>query len=178
MDSCPFCFFGGNVENIEIKARFPDRATGIALAKSLGASDEGTLHQIDTYFNAHRGRLKLREINGAEFQLIYYERPDEQGPKTCAYHIVPILDPNACKAMFDQAAGIWKVVEKQRALFLFEEVRIHFDHVSGLGDFLEFEGVVQNAASKPSTAAKVEQLVHQFGIAPQDLLSVSYSDML
>ena len=64
------------MQNIEIKATFPDREKGIALAKSLGARDEGSLHQIDTYFNVSRGRLKLREINGDEFQLIYYQRPD------------------------------------------------------------------------------------------------------
>jgi predicted adenylyl cyclase CyaB len=166
------------MKNIEIKAKFPNRERGIALAKSLGASDEGTLHQIDTYFNVDRGRLKLREINNSEFQLIFYERPDEDGPKTSSYQIVPVPDPQLLKAVLDQAIGIWKVVEKYRVLFLLDEVRIHLDHVSGLGDFLEFEGVIQNEASKDATRAKVDQLVIQFGLSPNDLLSGSYSDMV
>ncbi len=166
------------MENIEIKARFPDREKGIALAKSLGASDEGTLHQIDTYFNVNRGRLKLREIDGVEFQLIYYERPDEHGPKTSRYEIVPVSDPQAFKAVLDHAIGIWKVVEKKRELFLLDEVRIHLDRVTGLGDFLEFEGVIQSEEMRNATQAKVERLTHQFGLAPTDFVRGSYSDLI
>lgn len=165
------------MQNIEIKATFPDRERGIALAKSLGASDEGTLHQIDTYFCVRRGRLKLREIDGTEFQLIYYERPDQTGPKTSAYHIVPIADPRALKVALGQAVGIWNVVEKHRALFLFEEVRIHLDQVTGLGGFLELEGVVHKGQSKDATQSKVEYLMGQFGLTRQDLVPGSYSDM-
>jgi len=165
------------MQNIEIKAKYPSPEKGIVLAKSLGASDEGILHQIDTYFNVDRGRLKLREINDSEFQLIHYERPDEDGPKTSSYSIVPVPDPQALKAVLGQAIGIWKVVEKRRQLFLYDEVRIHLDHVTGLGDFLEFEGVIQHDASKDATHAKVEWLVNQFGLTSQDLLSGSYSDM-
>ncbi len=167
-----------DMQNIEIKATFPHREKGIALAKSLGASDEGALHQIDTYFNVKRGRLKLREINDVESQLIYYERPDEDGPKTCAYEIVPVPDPVALKAVLDQSIGIWKVVEKHRLLFLYDEVRIHLDRVVGLGDFLEFEGVLQSEATSAVTQAKVEHLVAAFALSPDDLLSGSYSDMI
>jgi len=166
------------MENIEIKAKYSDPERGIAIAQSIGASREGTLHQVDTYFNVDRGRLKLREINDSEFQLIFYERPDEEGPKTSTYQIVPVPDPKLLKTVLGQAIGVWKVVEKRRVLFLYEEVRIHLDHVSGLGDFLEFEGVVQSEASKDATRAKVDQLVIQFGLTSDDLLSGSYSDMV
>lgn len=166
------------MQNIEIKATFPDREKGIALAKSLGASDEGSLHQVDTYFNVQRGRLKLREINDIESQLIYYERPDEDGPKTSAYEIVSVPDPVALKAVLDQSIGIWKVVEKHRLLFLYDEVRIHLDRVIGLGDFLEFEGVLNGESSTDATRAKVEYLATAFALSPADLLSGSYSDLI
>src|SRR5205807_2678558 len=47
--------------NLEIKAVDPDPEATLAAALALGARDEGTLHQRDTYFHAVQGRLKLRE---------------------------------------------------------------------------------------------------------------------
>ena len=70
-----------NMENIEIKARYPDLDRGKKLAKAAGASYEGVLRQVDTYFIVANGRLKLREINGERSELIYYERAACVGPK-------------------------------------------------------------------------------------------------
>lgn len=166
------------MENIEIKAKFADLDKGVALARTLGATDEGVLHQIDTYFNVREGRLKLREINTERAELIFYKRTDEDGPKSSRYQILPIADPNSFKAMMDEAVGIWTVVEKHRRLFLYDEVRIHLDDVSNLGTFLEFEGVVQNEATKDATGEKVRYLLREFSVLEADLLSGSYSDLL
>ena len=47
--------------NLELKATDPDPAATLEAALALGAADQGTLHQRDTYFHAVQGRLKLRE---------------------------------------------------------------------------------------------------------------------
>lgn len=47
--------------NIELKARFLDLAAGSRAARAMGATLHAVERQLDTYFNAPRGRLKLRQ---------------------------------------------------------------------------------------------------------------------
>lgn len=51
--------------NLELKAWDRDPARSLEVCESLAAEDKGTLIQRDTYFDARRGRLKLREEPGA-----------------------------------------------------------------------------------------------------------------
>jgi hypothetical protein len=83
--------------NIELKARDPDPARSLQVSLDMGASDEGWLHQTDTYFRVPHGRLKLRE-EGAVAQLISYERSDETVARESRYRLVPVSDP----------AGSWR----------------------------------------------------------------------
>ncbi len=166
------------MQNIEIKAEFPDLQLAKSRAESAGSVTHGTLHQIDTYFNVASGRLKLREINGNECQLIFYQRPDAAGPKTSAYQISPVPNPSTMKAVLTPALGVWKVVEKKRELYLHDEVRIHLDRVTGLGDFIELEGVVTQPELFDAIQRKVEDLMDHFGLSAENLVAGSYSDLL
>ncbi len=166
------------MENIEIKACYPDLPKAHSIAEKIGATFEGVLLQTDTYFNVANGRLKLREINSKDGELIYYERPNQAGPKSSNYEICSIQDPAQLKATLALALGVLVVVEKKRDLYLYEEVRIHLDSVASLGAFLEFEGVVEKAISRDVAQQKVEWLLTQFQIAPGDLIESSYSDMI
>ncbi len=166
------------MENIEIKARCADLVHAAKVAADLGAYHSGVLHQIDTYFVVSEGRLKLREINGEESQLVFYQRPNASGPKSSHYQIHPIENPADLKQMLAAALGIWKVVEKHRQLYLFDEVRIHLDEVAGLGSFLELEGVVSENVAREETAGKVRKLMQHLAIVPDDLVELSYSDLV
>jgi hypothetical protein len=43
----------------------------------MGAHKQGTYRQVNTYFNAHTGRLKLREVDGEPTSmLVYNDRED------------------------------------------------------------------------------------------------------
>ena len=166
------------MQNVEIKARCADLASAKKIALGLGAQFAGELQQTDTYFNVARGRLKLREINGRESQLIYYERPDESAARLSNYHIFPVTNPELLKAMLNGALGIWRVIEKQRELYWFENVRIHLDHVEGLGDFIEFEGILESADQTREVQGKVAKLQQNFHISSSDLIGLSYSDLV
>jgi len=166
------------MQNIEIKARCDDLGAAKAIAENLGAHFEGVLHQVDTYFKVSRGRLKLREINSRESQLIYYQRPDDLGPKVSSYQIYPIQNPVDLKAILESALGIWRVIEKTRELYWLDGVRIHFDRVSGLGNFIEFEGIVQAADEKNKVETKVRELIAAFNIPAAARVNGSYSDLI
>jgi adenylate cyclase class IV len=59
-------------------------------------------------------------------------------------------------------------------------VRIHLDRVDGLGDFIEFEGVVDSDGDGDLERFEklLTELRHSFGIGEGDLLEGSYSDLL
>ncbi|MGE3805010.1 MAG: adenylate cyclase, partial [Gemmataceae bacterium] len=59
--------------NLEVKARCGDLARARQVVQEL-CGPPRVEHQVDTYFQVPRGRLKLREIDGQEAALIAYER--------------------------------------------------------------------------------------------------------
>ena len=102
------------------------------------------MHQIDTYFNVPEGRLKLRE-EGLDFaSLIFYHRSDMAESCYSDYHICQIQDLDSFKLILSNALGTKVIVEKTRDLWYFGNTRVHLDHVSGLGDFIELETVLRN----------------------------------
>ncbi len=163
-------------ENLELKARLRDPADVLARALALGAVDQGVLHQRDTYFPARRGRLKLREIAGAEAELIAYDRGDSGAAALSRYVRAP-ADPGLAEAL-DAALGTRLVVAKQRRLLMFENVRIHLDEVEGLGAFLEFEAVLGPSDTREAGESKLARLQSELGIGAADLVAVGYADLL
>lgn len=148
------------------------------MCEDLGAEDRGTLIQKDTYFETARGRLKLREEAGADAHLIAYERPDLPGHKESRYRIVRVDDPTELREALSAVLGISVVVSKARRLFVLTDIRIHLDRVDGLGDFIEFEGVVSGDGDPDRFAPLLADLRRSFGIKEDNLLCGSYSDLL
>jgi len=157
--------------NLEIKARDADPRRTLEAALALGAEDGGELTQRDTYFAGARGRLKLREQTPGEAELIQYRRPDEEGPRTSEFRLVPVAEAEALKQALDAALGRLTTVEKRRRLLLWEGVRIHLDEVEGLGSFIELE-----ASDDGDQEAKVERLREALSIG--EPIAGSYSDLL
>jgi predicted adenylyl cyclase CyaB len=137
-----------------------------------------TQHQVDTYFQCRRGRLKLREINDQRAELIWYERANQKQPTASHYGLVPVDDPMALKQALAATVGIRVIVEKQREIYLHHNVRIHLDRVVDLGTYLEFESVLSDDIDAKSGTAQVNFLIGEFGIAEDDLCTGSYAEML
>jgi predicted adenylyl cyclase CyaB len=136
-------------------------------------------HQVDTYFVTARGRFKLRESSLSGPQLVPYLRPDQHGPKRCDYRVVPVDDPAGLKKLFTEILGVHRVVDKQREIFLFENVRIHLDRVEGLGSFLELEAVFDGSpAAEAEQQKKVDWLMKELRIGRADLLATSYEALV
>lgn len=163
--------------NVELKARDPDPAATLAAALAHGASDEGYLHQRDTYFGAGEGRLKLREEDGGAV-LIAYARADRATARTSAYHLAAVTDPAATTAALDAALGITVVVAKQRHLLLWDDVRIHLDTVDGLGTWVELEAVAPFDSDLSAEHAKVAELRAVLGITDDRVVERGYAAML
>ena len=161
--------------NLELKTVDPDPPRTLAAALALdGIEDRGVLRQRDTYFHAVSGRLKLREawVGGTPSvaELIAYARVDREGPKVSHYRIVPVHDPVELTAALADVLGVRAVVEKERRLLLWRNVRIHLDRVARLGAFVEFEAVAASIGGLEAEQAKVEELRRALGLGDDGLL--------
>src|SRR5205814_5422120 len=135
--------------------------------------------QIDTYFHAPHGRLKLREINGRErCELIAYSRPNNTAARASDYLVVPVPHPAALKAALSSALGIRGEVRKRRELLLWHNVRIHLDDVASLGTFVEFEAVISSADDEAASRSRLQTLYEAVRIREAHLIAESYSDLL
>ncbi len=165
--------------NVEIKARCKDAGPVRDYLVSNGAILKGTDHQTDTYFNVPNGRLKLREGN-IENNLIFYERPDQAGPKQSAFQLVHVPDAAGLKKSLAAATGIKVIVEKIREIYYIGNVKFHIDEVPGLGSFVEIEAGNISAPEMDAVQLKAQCdfYLTAFGIAEKELVEVSYSDLL
>lgn len=166
------------MRNIELKSRLSDLSAAREVARAIATKQLGLQEQADTYFHCPNGRLKLRQIEHSPAQLVWYARPDEEGPKASDYRLVPVTNPETLKAALADAYGIWCVVRKVREIYLYHNVRIHLDEVEDLGTFLEFEAVLGPNVDDEKGRAQLADLRQRFSISDADLLAVSYSDLL
>jgi homotetrameric cytidine deaminase len=164
--------------NVELKATDPDPARSLAVCLELGAADEGTLFQRDTYFRVPEGRLKLREQEPGGAVLIQYRRADRPEARESRYRLIEVEDAGATRSALDEALGTLAIVEKERRLLLWEGVRIHLDKVEGLGSFVELEGVAPERSDLSGEHDRVARLTEALGIEDSTILSDSYSDLV
>ncbi len=164
--------------NLELKARCEDLGKLRERCESLGAEGQEPERQVDTYFNANHGRLKLRESLDAGAELIHYIRDDVAGARDSYYDLYPVEDPEGLKAMLTNALGVSMTVAKRRQTFVLGNVRIHLDKVQGLGGFVELHGSIDEPGELPLVADEVQGVQQALGIEPQSLVKESYATLV
>ena len=164
--------------NIEIKARARDFDKIRRRAEQLSDTPVEVILQEDIFFNTPQGRLKLRVLSEDKGQLIYYTRPDQEGPKRSDYHISLTSDPENLKRVLELAYGIRGIVRKTRYLYLVDQTRLHLDDVEGLGQFMELEVVMRDGQSDAEGQLIAEGLMAALGVKRSDLLEGAYMDLL
>ncbi|MEO0731884.1 MAG: class IV adenylate cyclase [Bacteroidota bacterium] len=165
---------------VEIKARTSRTAEQRALLLARQADFRGTDHQIDHYFNVPTGRLKLRSGN-IEHSLIHYQRANQAGPKDSAVSLTRLgsqKQADQLAATLNAALGTWVKVDKQREIYFIGNMKFHLDVVVGLGNFLEIEAIGERADERESLLAQCEAYMAYLGVRPEELVEVSYSDLL
>lgn len=164
--------------NVEIKAKCDQPAAIRNYLQKNNAEYKGLDEQADTYFNVTKGRLKLREGN-IENNLIWYERANDAGPKNSHFHLVKVEDAVGLKLVLERSIGIKVIVKKRREIYYISNVKFHIDEVPGLGSFVEIEaGNILADLSRGQLKEQCDFYMKEFNIQPEDLINVSYSDML
>lgn len=163
--------------NLEFKVRCESLEALRPGLEKLKAMHRETVHQVDTYFQAPKGRLKLRELAETdEGWLIYYERPNQPESRYSQYQLCEIADCTALKTLLTAALGIKTVVEKRREIWMFHNTRIHLDIVSHLGQFVELETIFQGQTD--AEAVKEHQHVKtSLNLDAAEPIASSYSEL-
>ncbi|MDZ4795476.1 MAG: class IV adenylate cyclase [Bacteroidota bacterium] len=164
--------------NIEIKAKCADPSYVRNYLLLNGADFKGIDEQTDTYFNVNNGRLKLRE-GIIENNLIFYERSNQAGPKNSHFQLVKVEDAAGLKKVLGTSNGVKVVVKKSREIYYIRNVKFHIDEVPGLGSYVEIEaGNRFEDIPEEELKRQCDFYMLAFGIKEEDLMEVSYSDLL
>lgn len=170
-----------NMRNVEIKATVSNLPALLKKAKLLSNSEGTVIHQHDTFFKTPQARLKLRELTQTgDAQLVYYDRPDTEGPKTSWYELsaIPKESVASLKTILDKVLGAAGTVTKQRHLFMVGQTRVHVDEVEGLGSFMELEVVLEEGQSSEEGDRIARDLMDKLGVGEGDLIAGAYFDKL
>lgn len=164
--------------NIEIKAKSNNQDEIREILKSKNADFKGVDRQIDTYFKVNNGRLKLRE-GKIENHLIHYQRENKEGPKQSDVSLFKSDPKSSLKEILTKALGVLVVVDKQREIYFIDNVKFHIDIVKDLGTFVEIEAIDNDGTfGKDKLLEQCQFFLDLFKISQEDLISVSYSDLL
>ncbi len=167
-----------NFKNIEFKAKVKDIDSLERQLKTLSPVYKGLDHQIDTYFNVHRGRLKMREGN-IENALIHYERDDTAEQKQSDVILYRHDPDQSLRDILILHLGIKAVVDKKRKIYFIDNIKFHFDVVKGLGTFVEVEAIDQDGSYDVDALKKqCDKYFQFFELEKSDLVDVSYCDMV
>lgn len=168
---------GVSMKNLELKATLSNKEA-LKKVKELNIKESYDFEQVDMYFNVSSERLKLRIINGKEYELISYSRPDILSAKDSNYEIYVSQEPEKLQMMLISTLGLKVTVEKRRKVFIYNDCRIHVDNVVDLGEFIEFEVVMIDGRTEEEAQQLMQFLMNHFQITDEKLIHCSYSDLL
>ncbi len=166
-----------DILNIEIKVRVPSTHKIREILLSHNAVSFGIDHQIDTYFEVPKGRLKVREGN-VENSLIYYERSNKAEARESDILLEKLNDNSNIKNILNKVLEPKIVIDKRREIFFIDNVKFHIDEVEGLGRFIEIEAISENSQfTKAYLEQQVENYSKIFNLKKKNILNLSYSDL-
>ncbi|XP_020293805.1 uncharacterized protein LOC109859704 [Pseudomyrmex gracilis] len=168
------------MRNVEIKARIRNIDDTISKAETVSDTSKTIIKQHDTFFKAKEGRLKLRKFEDGSAELIFYKRPNVQGP-TLSDYTKATLNSDVVESIVDilsQSNGVLGVVQKTRNLYMVGQTRIHIDEVDGLGYFLELEVVLREDQDIKAGQKIADDLMRALSIEKDDLIAEAYIDLL
>lgn len=167
------------IKNFEFKARVNSLEEYENQLLRLNPKDFGIEHQIDTYFNAQKGRLKLREIIGKESKLIDYNRENILGSKKSDILLYKHESNESLKNILINQFGIKVIVDKKRKIYGINKVKFHFDTVKQLGTFIEVEAIDEEGKySLNELKSHCNYFYNYFNIQEHQIEKYSYSDLL
>ena len=166
------------MKNFEIKYQISSWADiHTFLSNHHDFSYQWSAEQNDIYFRVPRGRLKLRLQIDTSPELIFYQRPDSKECRESVYDIYFPSNADLLKQILEKTLGVKSVIHKKRSLFMFRNVRIHLDQVTELGNFMEFESVIDDKTDEETARRNLQDLMSVFSSFDLVPVEKSYTDL-
>ncbi|MEK6494481.1 class IV adenylate cyclase [Myroides odoratimimus] len=165
------------LQNVEFKACVADLDSIEDKLKGIELVLEGVYRQVDTYYNAPIGRVKLREY-GEFSSLIYYDRKNGEEAKSSDVIYYKHENNPALGAILELQFGIKVKVSKIRKVLKYKNVSIHLDQVDGLGCFVEVEACNVGVERGVDLKQQCDDFFKLMELTKEDLVAVSYSDLI
>lgn len=163
------------VENLELKAelRDPDLAEGLLVR--AGALRVARVAQSDTHYRVGDGRLIRRRTQDEPVEWIRYHRPVSAPIRPSRFTIY--TDEEARVRFGVRPLPVWMIVNKRRAMWVHDALRVHLDEVVGLGRFIEIEALV--TAKRPADVCRsaIGALRDRLAPALGEVLAGGYADL-
>ena len=167
-----------NIKTFEFKAKVDNIEKLETKLLTLNPKYQGLDHQIDTYFNVSKGRLKLREGN-IENSLINYNRENISGSKQSDIILYQHEPDIALKDILELQLGVRIIVDKKRKIYFINNVKIHFDKVENLGTYIEVEAISNKEEfTIEELKSQCDKYFDFFELRKSSLVDKSYSDLI
>ena len=164
------------MQSVEWKAEIRDPSIVRALVRRMGAVHASTLAQLDTYYRVIDGTLLKREIKGEAPEYIHYLRPSGVRPRHTRFTLYS--EEQAAERFGSRPLPVWVVIEKQREVWLLDQLRIHLDDVQNLGRFVELEALVTPNQSISECEANIARLRTALGPFVSEPVAKGYADLM
>jgi len=162
-------------KNLEIKIKLENASHINSIRNSLNKLSRSAEKQTDIYYKVKNGRLKLRIINDKEGSLILYNRAENKGKRISHYTISKTKDFMELDFILSRQFEILVKVYKLREIFISDNIRVHLDKVSGLGNYLEIEIIYSDLKEANKQMA---DLISRLSLDEKKFIKNSYSDLL
>ncbi|KAK0394477.1 hypothetical protein QR680_000761 [Steinernema hermaphroditum] len=169
----------GFVKSITMKARVADLGAMSETIFTLTDSQGESAAQEDIYFNVANGHMKLRINHPSNHYgtLIHYKNNYRSGINISEARVTTIDDVEPIRNTLGTALGILGITEKERRVYVKDNVRINLDEVDKLGLYVYIE-VFTNAQDVSAPMKSIMDIQKQLGIPDKDVIAQSYIDML
>ena len=170
--------------NVEIKVQLSDFNKTFNhlkdLCKNQKIREVSTIYQIDTFFNSDNGRLKIRQFNDNQGEVIWYNREDTIYAKLSEYIKIELGEKSLknFKEVLSRSNGVTTEIINERILFMCGQTRIHFDNVEDLGYYLELEVVLSNEQSVEYGKSIANEILLLLELEKDPLIDCAYVDLL
>ncbi|TMS33953.1 hypothetical protein L596_001631 [Steinernema carpocapsae] len=172
---------GDFVKSITMKARVDDanfeEMSGAIFCFTDSQGESAT--QSDVYFKVSHGRMKLRVNCPSQNYgtLIHYKQNYRSGINISEARVTSLDDVHPIRNTLTTALGVLGTIEKERRVYVKNNIRINLDDIDKLGLFVYIEVFTeeQDVTAPMKTVMDIQKLL---GIEDKDVVAQSYIDML
>ncbi len=170
---------------VEVKIKLKDLNEFKKKLLELGVKRLGEWFEEDIYFKhpsvdfkATDEALRLRRVDG-KINLTYKGPKISSNSKTREEIDVEVVDFNTVRLLFEKLRfQVLTRVAKKREVYLFEEIKISLDKVEDLGDFAEFEILIEYERHVKEAEEKVFNLLRRLGFNKSNSVTLSYLELI